>query len=72
LCGELNKTVPQASNAEPFTGSKRWFERFRKCVNLYNISVQGESASENKGAINFKSMIVGITEEGGYVSQRVF
>jgi hypothetical protein len=39
--------------SEPFTGSKRWFQRFRKHANLQNIILQCESASANKeGATN--------------------
>jgi hypothetical protein len=67
LYGELKKIVPQASNAEPFTGSKGWSERFKKRTTCHNVSLQGESASANEqGATDFKSMIVGIIEGGGY------
>lgn len=64
--------MPQASNAEPSTGSKGWFERFKKHANLHNISLQGKSASANEEAANFKSTVVGITEEGGYIPHHVF
>jgi hypothetical protein len=73
LYGELKKDMPQASNAELYTGSKGWFERFKKCVNFDNISLQGKSAGTNEeGATNFKSMFVGIIEGGVHTPQQVF
>jgi hypothetical protein len=38
--------------AVPFTGSKEWFQRFKKHANLHNVNLQRESASDNKGATN--------------------
>jgi hypothetical protein len=70
--GELKKAMPQASNAEPFAGSEVHFERFRKCANLHNISLESESASANEGATNFKSMVVGVIEEGNYTPSSSF
>jgi hypothetical protein len=62
--------MPQASNAQPFIGSKGWFKRFKRCANLHSISLQGELASANQEeATKFKSMIV---KEGGYIPQQVF
>jgi hypothetical protein len=60
----------QASNAQPFIGSKGWFKR---CANIHSISLQSELASANQEeATKFKSMIVVIIEEGGYIPQQVF
>jgi hypothetical protein len=73
LYDELKKTELQASNAQPFIGSKGWFERFKRRANLHSISLQGELASANQEeATKFKSTIVAIIEEGGYTPQQVF
>ena len=54
---------------ETFVASHGWFERFKKCSNLHNIHVTGESASADKeAAAAYPAVRKKIIEDGGYIT----
>ncbi|XP_067947153.1 tigger transposable element-derived protein 1-like [Watersipora subatra] len=58
---------------ETFSASCGWFSRFKKRVNLHNVSVSGEEASaDTEAAERFPQVLKKIIEEGGYSAKQIF
>ncbi|XP_023238008.1 tigger transposable element-derived protein 1-like, partial [Centruroides sculpturatus] len=62
----LKKQRGETSEAETFSASKGWFDRFRKRAGWHNIKIQGKTAKE------FPEKLAEIIEEEGYSSRQIF
>lgn len=73
----LKKNLPEGIVSDDFVASKGWFERFKKRIELNNVSLPEEPTYENfdvdmEVIACYKNELEEIIEEGGYTSQQIF
>ena len=55
-----------------FTGSKGWFDNFRKIFGFKSVEITGKAASaEQEAGTMFPDAIDKVTEKKGYLSEQV-
>jgi hypothetical protein len=70
---DLKCEYGEESTVASFMASEGWFQHFKKCCNLHNIKITGETASaESEKAMQFVSCIRNLIEGGNYSEQQMF
>ena len=73
LCAKLKQKESGGSKARQRNACKGWLDNFRKRFGFKNVKIIGETASAvQETAAEFSDAIKKITEEKGYLSEKVF
>ena len=73
LFASIKESTPNANNNEKFSASNGWFERYKTRSKILDvISSGGAVVADRAAALQYKTVLQKIIEDGGYCDRRIF